>query len=448
MTIRRHAPIDENEVRALQSQTHECDCPTHRQQSRREMLRHSAMMGGLAAAYATLPGWMPRMAFAPKYQNPAGDVLVSVFLRGGADMLNIIVPHGEDAYYAARPQLAIPRPDASGVDARVIDLDGFFGLHPAMSALQPIFSGGGLTAVHATGSPHETRSHFEAMDYMERGTPGSQGISSGWIGRHLDTLQNGNNSPIRAIGWGVAVQQALRGSVSPVALQSIIDYHLGGDEQFAAQMLQSINSLYTLEGDALYASAQATYSAIDTLARVDYANYAPRNGAVYPETDFARALRQTAALIRADVGLEAVCIDLGGWDTHINQGGAQGVQARLMTQLAEGLAAFHSDMGTEMARTTVAVMSEFGRRVEENSGAGTDHGHGGAMLVMSGNLAVGPVVANWPGLQPDALDRGEDLAITTDYRNVLGDILVNRLRNNALTDIFPDYQYAPVGLFR
>lgn len=416
--------------------------------SRREMLRGSAAALAAASAQAMLPAWMPRLAFAPVQQGARGDVLISIFLRGGADMLNMVVPHGEDAYYAARPKLAIPRPDDNSADARVLDLDGFFGLHPALGALLPAFHAGEMLAVHAAGSPDETRSHFEAMDFMERGTPGEYTLASGWIGRHLATLNTGNTSPIRAVGWGTAVQAALRGGIAPVAIKSIVDYHLNGDERVAAQMLASLNRLYSLESDSLTESAQATESAIQILQRVGYDRYQPRNGAVYPQNDFGMALRQTAALIRADAGLEAACLDLGGWDTHVNQGGAQGQQARLMTQLAEGLAAFHADLSDLMGHVSVVVMSEFGRRVAENGGGGTDHGHGSALLVMGGNLARQNVVADWRGLSEDALDRGEDLAITTDYRDVLAELLTLRLNNAALADIFPNFAPTPVGMFK
>ncbi|MBI1259532.1 MAG: DUF1501 domain-containing protein [Chloroflexi bacterium] len=416
--------------------------------SRREVMRGSAAALAAAGAQSMLPAWMPRLAFAPVQQGARGDVLISVFLRGAADTLNMIVPYAEDAYYAARPKLAIPRPDSSGSDGKVLDLDGFFGLHPALAPLMPVFKDGQMAAVHAAGSPDETRSHFEAMDFMERGTPGEFTLASGWIGRHLATLNTGNTSPIRAIGWGSSVQAALRGTIAPVAIKSIVDYHLNGNEQVAAQVLASLNRLYSLESDSLSASALATESAIQILAKVGYKDYQPQNGADYPTTDFATALRQSAALIRADVGLETACIDLGGWDTHVNQGGVEGQQARLMQDLAEGLAAFYSDMGDMMQRVSVVVMSEFGRRVAENGGGGTDHGHGSALLVMSGNLAKGNVVANWPGLAKDVLDRGEDLAITTDYRDVLAELLSLRLNNSATADIFPNFTPTPVGLFK
>jgi uncharacterized protein (DUF1501 family) len=416
--------------------------------SRRQFLRGSVAMSAAIAAQAALPRWMPRLAFAPDQQAARGDVLVSIFLRGGADTLNMIVPHGEDAYYAARPRLAIPRPDDSSSPLTAIDLDGFFGLHPAMASLQPIFQNGGIMAVHNTGSPHDTRSHFEAMDFMERGTPDDYSLPSGWIGRHLATLNSQNDSPLRAIGWGASMQASLRGSISPVVLQSIIDYHLAGDPAAAARMMESLGSLYALETDSLAASAEATRAAVDLLAQVGYQSYRPSNDAAYPDSEFGMALRQTAALIRADVGLEAACIDHGGWDTHVNQGGVEGQQARLMSDLAAGLAAFHADLGDAMTGVTVVVMSEFGRRVQENGGRGTDHGHGGAMLLMNGELNLTPVTARWVGLQPDVLDRGEDLPITIDYRDVLTEILATRLGNTSAAQVFPNHTASSVGLFR
>ncbi len=417
--------------------------------SRRDFLRGGAALTGAAAASAALPAWMPRLAFAPQGQAVRGDVLIAVFLRGGADSLNIVVPHGEDAYYAARPQLAIPRPDDSSADAglRALDLDGFFGLHPALNPLVPIFQEHDMLAIHATGSPNDTRSHFEAMDYMERGTPGDYSLATGWIGRHLATLNTGNTSPLRAIGWGASVQQSLRGTISPVALKSIVDYHLGGDVTEAARMLNTLNALYALETGSIYESAMATRSAIDLIGSIHYAGYIPSNSATYPESEFGLALRQTAALIRADVGLETACIDLGGWDTHVNQGAGEGQQARLLADLANGLAAFHADMGDELRGVSVVVMSEFGRRLQENGGGGTDHGHGGAMLLMGGNVIETPVVARWSGLHDEALDNG-DLAVTTDYRDVLSELLTRRLNNAAVSDVFPDFTPTPINLFR
>lgn len=417
--------------------------------TRRNFLKTGGILTGLAAAQALLPGWMPRLAFAQPYDQPTGDVLVAVFLRGGADTLNMIVPYGEDRYYDARPRLAIPRPDDNSVPEKVLDLDGFFGLHPALHDLREAFQNGHALAVHASGAPHRNRSHFVAMDYMERGEMGSHNVASGWIGRHLATLTPEHASPIRGIGWGTTVQAALNGGPSTAAMRSIIDYHLDGNEQAAQAMLASLSQLYTLPDDAeLQATAQATQAAIDVVQSVGYADYVPLHGASYADDDFSQALRQTAALIRAQVGLEAACIDLGGWDTHANQGGATGMQARLMEILATGLSSFYRDLGPGIERVTVVVMSEFGRRVQENNSQGTDHGQGGAMLLLSGGLQhSNPVYADWPTLAPDRLDRG-DLAITTDYRDVLGELLRKRLHNPAIAEIFPEHAMRDLNLFR
>lgn len=415
--------------------------------SRREWLRRNAALGTFSAAHLLLPRWMPRLAFAPRHQTPRGDVLVCIFLRGGADSMNMIVPYAEDAYYTARPQLAIPRPDTNGSEPTALDLDGFFGIHPALAPLHELFLGNQLRAIHATGSPDPTRSHFEAMDFMERGTPGDKTETTGWLGRHLATLDTGNTSPVRAVGWGTAAQMSLAGPVTPTVLQSIADFHLGGRLDVAAQMMASISQLYSLETDALAASADATLEAIELVEQIQIEQYRPQNSASYPENEFAMALMQTAALIRADLGLETACIDLGGWDTHARQGGVEGSHAQLLNMLATGLAAFHQDMGTEMSDVTLVVMSEFGRRLHENADQGTDHGHGGAMLVMSGHLVEAePVLANWPGLLPENLVRG-DLAITTDYRNVLSEILTKRLNNPRTDDVFPNFSADGVGLF-
>ncbi|MGF1505169.1 MAG: DUF1501 domain-containing protein [Anaerolineae bacterium] len=315
-----------------------------------------------------------------------------------------------------------------------------------MEALEPVFRAGEIAAIHATGSPDPTRSHFRAMDYMERGTPGQNQLSTGWVARHLATLDTGNRSPLRAVGWGTSIPAQLRGPVTAVAIKSIVDYHLGGREEAAEPMLETLNALYSLGDDEIARAAQQTKETIDMVQQVGVAQYRARSGALYPESEFGLALLQTAALLRADVGLETVCIDAGGWDTHFAQGSTQGEFANLVTDLAQGLAAFHEDMGPDMENVTVVVMSEFGRRLAENASRGTDHGHGGAMLVMSGSLQADPVVADWPGLDLENLDDG-DLSITTDYRDVLSEIIRLRLNNPGVADVFPDFEPAPVGLF-
>ncbi len=379
--------------------------------------------------------WMPRLSFAPYNSAPRGDTLVVVFLRGAADVLNMVVPHGEDAYYQLRPSLGVPHPDDSKEkkEARVIDLDGFFGFHPSMRALTDAWQSQQLAIIHACGAPDESRSHFKAMELMERGVDDERGPASGWIGRHLATLNTGNSSPLRAVGMGTRPQRSLSGSVPVSALRSIADFHLGGDPRALQQMRAALNTVY--DDDVM---GQETLSIMDTLQQLDPANY--QSLITYPDSEFGLALKQTAMLIKAEVGLEVSAIDVGGWDTHFAQGSTSGLMPNLMQDLADGLAAFHADMHDHMKNLTVVSMSEFGRRASENGSLGTDHGHGSMMMVLGGNVDGGKVHGEWPGMNEGQLIGPGDLAVTTDYRDVLSEVLVKRLNNPATDAIFPDYQ--------
>ncbi len=380
--------------------------------------------------------WLPRLSFAPINTAPRGDTLVVVFLRGAADVLNMVVPHGEDAYYQLRPSLGIARPDDSKTkkEERSVDLDGFFGLHPNMRPLLEAWQSEQLAIIHACGAPDESRSHFKAMELMERGVDDERGPASGWIGRHLATLNTGNSSPLRAVGMGTRPQRSLSGSVPVSALRSIADFHLGGDQRILQQMRASLETVYA--NDFL---GQETLSIMDTLQKLDPTNYqSPITS--YPDTEFGLALKQTAMLIKAEVGLEVSAIDLGGWDTHFAQGSSAGIMPNLMKDLAEGLAAFHADMADHQSQLTTVTMSEFGRRASENGSLGTDHGHGSMMMVLGGNVDGGNVHGQWPGLAEGQLIGPGDLAVTTDYRDVLSEILTKRLNNSATNEIFPDYQ--------
>ncbi len=380
--------------------------------------------------------WLPRLSFAPVNTAPRGDTLVVVFLRGAADVLNMIVPHGEDAYYQLRPSLGIARPDdvRKKKEERVLDLDGFFGLHPNMSPLLEAWQSEQLAIIHACGAPDESRSHFKAMELMERGVDDERGPASGWIGRHLATLNTGNSSPLRAVGMGTRPQRSLSGSVPVSALRSIADFHLGGDQHALHQMRAALETVYA--GDIV---GQDTLSIMDTLQKLDVQNYqSPITN--YPDSEFGLALKQTAMLIKAEVGLEVSTIDLGGWDTHFAQGSSAGLMPNLMKDLAEGLAAFHADMADHQNQLTTVTMSEFGRRVSENGSLGTDHGHGSMMMVLGGNVDGGKVHGRWPGLEEGQLIGPGDLAVTTDYRDVLSEILTKRLNNPATNEIFPEYQ--------
>jgi len=388
----------------------------------------------------TLPQktWMPRYSFTPRNRAPRGDTLVVIFLRGAADVLNMVVPHGEAAYYRLRPTLGIPRPDdaRSRREERALDLDGFFGLHPNLAPLLEAWQEKQLAILHACGAPDESRSHFKSMELMERGVGDERGPASGWIGRHLATLDTGSVSPLRAVGMGTRPQRSLSGTIPVSALRSIVDFHMGGDARRLEQMRLALDYVY--REDAL---GEETLAIMQTLQKLDPAAYRPR-GAAYPDSEFGLALKQTAMLIKAALGLEVAAIDVGGWDTHFTQGSASGLMPNLMKDLAAGLAAFHADLRDEMDRMTVVTMSEFGRRAYENGSLGTDHGHGSMMMLLGGHVLGGRVHGQWPGLEQGQLVGPGDLAVTTDYRDVLAEVLLKRLNNPALDEIFPGY--APV----
>ena len=401
--------------------------------SRRDFLK---LAGSFAVAPA-LPAWMPRMAFAPQGVEPAGDILVVVFQRGGMDGISAVIPHGDPHYYENRSALAIPEPE-DGSDKTGIDLDGFFGLHPSLRPLKDLWDEKTLAIVHAVGSPDPTHSHFAAMDYMERGTPGEKSIPTGWIGRHLQTAPWQNESPFRAIGMGGVMQAALRGPIPVTTLKSISDFHLQGDVSQLTEIRARLESLYNL-GSTLDADAVETFNAVNILDKIDVNNYTPSGGAAYPETEFGMAMKQVAQIAKAEIGLEVACVDIGGWDTHNQQGQLEGELPTLLNEFSSGLASLYHDLGDRAKRVTIVTMSEFGRRVKENASDGTDHGHGNCMFVLGGGVNGGKVYGQWPGLAPENLFDGIDLNITTDYRDVLGEVVEKRLKNPALAEVFPTY---------
>ncbi|MBK8139120.1 MAG: DUF1501 domain-containing protein [Chloroflexi bacterium] len=405
--------------------------------NRRDVMQ-SFGLGVIGLSPSLFPRWMPKLAFAPHGQTANRDVLVAIFQRGGMDGLNAVVPFGEGAnYYDRRPTIAIAEPGNG--DESAIDLNGFFGLHPALRPLKDVWDAGNLTVIHGAGSPDPSRSHFDAMEFMERGTPGVKTTASGWINRHLQTASWQNDSPFRAVGMGALIQSALRGQAATLALQSISDFHLNGRDDQLAGITSTLASLYSVAApnDLLQREAAQIYATMDILRELDPDNYQPSYGAQYPDTEFGQALRQIAILIKADLGLEVACVDIGGWDTHENQGGANGTYAGLIGEMGQGLAAFHLDLTDYMSGVTVVTMSEFGRRVTENASEGTDHGHGNVMFMLGGG-ATSQVYADWGGLATDQLDDG-DLKVTTDYRDILSEILIKRLGNNAVDRIFPGY---------
>jgi uncharacterized protein (DUF1501 family) len=388
-----------------------------------------------------------RLSFTPSKEGPSGDILIVVFLRGAADGLNMVIPHAEDAYHRLRPGLRLPRPDdpRAPQNRRVIDLDGFFGFHPQLRPLLPAWQAGHLGIIHACGAPDESRSHFKAMELMERGVSEESGPSTGWVGRHLASLANNNISPLRAVGLGEHVPRSLYGPVQASALRSITDFHL--DHSQASQTFLSMMDILYQADQPTSIQGRETLRIIDDLGKLDPDTY-QSNGIDYPESDFGRGLLQIAMLIKAQVGLETAAIDLGGWDTHFAQGVQEGLMPRLLAELSSGLGAFYSDLLQHMADISIVVMTEFGRRAYENASLGTDHGHGGVMFVLGGGVNGGQVLTKWPGLFKENLIGPGDLAVTTDYRDVLGEILANRLNNPQLDEIFPGHQPKPVGVVK
>jgi uncharacterized protein (DUF1501 family) len=352
--------------------------------------------------------------------------------------LNIIVPHGEDAYYRNRPSLGIKNP---------IKLDDMFGLNPDLAQLRPIFDSGQMAAIHAVGSGDRTRSHFEAMSAMERGANTDRGEEKGgWLARHL-LAQAGGSSPMRAVALTNTMPQSLSGATEAVAIDSLADYRLAVADDKRTETELALESLYAGHDDVFAEGARNTLVALKALRDYDSNNSKPENSATYPDTSLGRGLAQVAYLVRKDVGLEIACLDAadrGGWDTHVAQAPWF---AGLMDDLGKSLAAFHQDMGKEMSRVTVLVQTEFGRRVAENSGFGTDHGRASMMLAMGGGVHGGKVYGEWPGLEPDQLEEPGDLRVTTDYRDVLAELLTMRLHSTTTHQVFPGHQRKRVGMF-
>lgn len=390
-----------------------------------------------ACAMVTLgfaPAWFARAVAAGPARRRR--VFVAVFQRGAVDGLNMVVPHGERLYYDLRPSIAVPR---GGGENSVIDLDGFFGLHPRMRPLHPWFEQGALAIVHATGSPKATRSHFDAQDDMESAAPGLGGTADGWLNRYLRARSVEPTTPLRAVALADQTPRSLRGDAPVVVTGSLERLTFGGRDA----MKRAFEHTYAGGPPGLAASARDAFDAVDTLTRVTREHHRPAAGAEYPGSDFGDALRQIAQLIKADVGLEVAFAETGRWDHHANEGGATGQLADRLADLAQALAAFATDLGEGLGDVLVLTMSEFGRTVAENGSRGTDHGHGNAMLALGGSVRGGQVLGRWPGLEPDQRFEGRDLAVTTDFRDVFAEVLVRHLGLRNAGPVFPGYPIDP-----
>ncbi len=386
---------------------------------------------------------LSQVAISPDSGQSERNVLVVIFLRGGLDGISAVVPYREDRYYQLRPTLGLAAPsDRSkpGID-RTLDLDGFFGLNPALEPLLPLFREGRLGIIHAIGSEDRTRSHFEAMNAMERGLDTAKGsAASGWLARYLSTNEPASPSPLRAVAFGNIMPDSLRGATHAVALESLAEFRLQHPPGVhGSSMEAAIGELYSQGKDAVRDAGRETLRVMHALRRLDPARYAPANGAVYPETDLGEGLKQVAALMRGRLGLEVAALDTGGWDTHFGQGRSEGLLPSLLGDLARALAAFDRDLGADRSGVTVAVMTEFGRRCYENSTLGTDHGRASVMFLMGGGVRGGKVYGEWPGMGANSLEEPGDLRVTTDYRSALGEVLAKRMGCRELGSVFPGY---------
>ncbi len=393
---------------------------------------------------------MPRTALSqiavdPRSARKGRNVVVSLFLRGGADGLNVVVPYSEDAYHRNRPALRLLKPGEGNVKDQVLDLNGFFGFNPALAELLPLYRDGRLAVVHAAGSGDQTRSHFEAMNTMERGLAvGSAGEASGWLARHLAASEPEKASPLRAVAFGGTMPDSLRGATDAIAMESLDEFKLVTEDERA--MRAALRDLYGSGKDAMSLAGMETLQVLDTLNRLDPKSYRPANGATFPKSDLGRAFEQVALLIRADVGLEVAVLDKGGWDTHVAQGVSTGLLSANLSDLGSSLAAFERDLGLDMSRVTVVVQTEFGRRLKENSGLGTDHGRASFMFVLGGGVRGGKVYASWPGLEDHQLEPPGDLRVTTDYRSVLSEVLAHSFGANP-SGVFTNFAASPTGMF-
>lgn len=401
--------------------------------TRRVFLRNSALA---VVGTTAIPSFLARAAYGAVEPGGRTKRLVVIFQRGAADGLNIVVPHGEQAYYAMRPSINIPQ-------RSVIDLDGFFGLHPSLAPFQPLWQQGHLAIVHATGSPDETRSHFDAQDYMESGTPGVKATEDGWLNRTLRSLPEvSKQSDFRAVAMGPSLPRILTGPEPAIAVNNINNFGVGGGN--SNPIANTFEAMYADSVDAvLHGTGQETFEAVKMLKSADPQKYTPAAGADYPRGRFGDSLQQLAQLIKANMGVQIAFADISGWDHHVNEGSTQGQLASSLSDLSRSLAAFWIDLGDLAEDTVVVTMSEFGRTARENGNRGTDHGHANVMFVMGGPVKGGKVYGQWPGLDVSQLHEGRDLALTTDFRTVLGESVYRHLGNMNLSQVFPGFTGKP-----
>ncbi len=395
-------------------------------------------------------GFLRRLALGAESccSDSAAQTLVCIFLRGGADTLNLVVPYGDDRYYAVRPTLSIAPPATAGKDADAsLRLDGFYAFHPRLSPLLPIFKEGRLGIVQAVGSDNPTGSHFEAQDQMEHGESYGHSIGGGWLGRYL-RLGAAFTTPLSAVAIGQTIPESLRGAPAASALDRLEEMQIKTPSGDAGTVSSVLSCLYGAEVDILARQGESTLELLKRVESLRGKTYSPEGGADYPADNFGAGLREIARLIKARVGLAVACLDIGGWDTHFFQGTGDGLQAGSIDLLARGLAAFDADLKDERHCVTTLVMTEFGRRIYENGSLGTDHGRGFALMAMGSRINGGKILGEWPGLDEQTFDLlgPAGLKINIDYRSVLAEVLSDIMGCRLVESVFPGFECQPVGL--
>ena len=430
-----------NRINYTDSSDWGCDMHGRDLPRRNTVTRRGFMRGGALALVGTsvIPAFLTRSIYAEMTTAAASKKkLVVIFQRGACDGLNVVVPHAEKNYYSMRPNIAIKQNE-------VLDLNGFFGLHPEMASFKPLYDQGHLAIIHAAGSPDPSRSHFDAQDFMESGTPGVKSTPDGWLNRALQAdPELGKPSPFRAVALGTQVPRTLQGKVPAVAVANLADFSVAGKGPQTSPISNAFQAMYDESSDSvLHGTGEETFEAVKMLKSADPAKYQPAAGVSYPNTAFGNSMKQIAQLLKANLGVEAAFSDIGGWDTHQNQGGATGQLANRLKEFSQTIAAFWADMGNDSENITVVTMSEFGRTARQNGTGGTDHGHANVMFVLGGNVKGGKVYGKWPGVGNDQLNEGRDLKVTTDFRNVLGEAAYKTLGSRDMEVVFPGAQVDP-----
>jgi len=429
----------------------DCGCQEYNELSRRQFITTSAV--GASAAF--FPAWLPRVVMSKAFASDR-DIIVSVFMRGGADGLSLVAPFADANYYTSRSTIAIPRPDSTAA-TKGIALDNFFMFPQAMTGgaagtggLMPAFQLQDLLVVHATGQLNNSRSHFDAQRYMEVGKPVDPTLVTGWLGRHLASIPPLKpDAPLRALGVSNGLQKTLVGAPKTLPIADPTNYSVGGAAATQPQRLAFMQSDYAASEEPLHSAALDATNTVTLLKTVNFAGYKTANNAVYPNSSFGRALRSVAVLIKSDVGIEAAQVDIGGWDTHSGQDPLAGSMFRTMQDFSNSLGAFYADVIAMGYNVTVVAVSEFGRNVRENGSAGTDHGRGTVMFAMGKGINGGRVIMkSWPGLAREQLESGQDLKVTIDYRDILAEIVQRRLANPNLGFVFPSWTPTTFGVTR